>query len=55
MTELYRHVGEDTDVPEDGVAGPEMSQNSARTTWKEEELQRLLSDIMSSIQEQCVH
>ena len=31
-----------------------MSQNSARITWKEEELQRLLSDIMRDIHESCV-
>ncbi len=36
------------------VSGLEMSQNSARITWKEEELQRLLRDIMSGIHERCV-
>lgn len=37
-----------------GVSGLEMSQNSARITWKEDELQRLLRDIMGSIHERCV-
>ena len=36
------------------VSGLEMSQNSARITWKEDELQRLLRDIMSGIHERCV-
>ena len=36
------------------VSGLEMSQNSARITWKEEELQQLLRDIMSGIHEGCV-
>jgi glutamate dehydrogenase (NADP+) len=36
------------------VSGLEMSQNSARITWKEEELQRLLREIMCSIHERCV-
>lgn len=36
------------------LSGLEMSQNSARITWKEEELQRLLSDIMRDIHESCV-
>jgi glutamate dehydrogenase (NADP+) len=36
------------------VSGLEMSQNSARITWKEEELQRLLKDIMVGIHESCV-
>ena len=36
------------------VSGLEMSQNSARITWKEEELQRLLRDIMAAIHERCV-
>jgi glutamate dehydrogenase (NADP+) len=36
------------------VSGLEMSQNSARMSWKEEELQRLLIDIMSGIHERCV-
>jgi glutamate dehydrogenase (NADP+) len=35
------------------VSGLEMSQNSARITWKEEELQRLLRDIMRGIHERC--
>ncbi len=37
-----------------GVSGLEMSQNSARITWKEEELQKLLRDIMQSIHDRCV-
>jgi glutamate dehydrogenase (NADP+) len=36
------------------VSGLEMSQNSARITWKEEELQRLLKDIMQGIHKSCV-
>ncbi len=36
------------------VSGLEMSQNSARITWKEEELQQLLRDIMRDIHNQCV-
>ncbi len=36
------------------VSGLEMSQNSARITWKEEELQRLLRDIMTGIHQRCV-
>ncbi|MFW6093693.1 MAG: NADP-specific glutamate dehydrogenase [Pseudomonadota bacterium] len=36
------------------VSGLEMSQNSARITWKEEELQALLRDIMHRIHERCV-
>jgi len=36
------------------LSGLEMSQNSARITWKEEELQRLLRDIMKQIHESCV-
>jgi glutamate dehydrogenase (NADP+) len=36
------------------VSGLEMSQNSARISWKEDELQRLLIDIMSGIHERCV-
>jgi len=36
------------------ISGLEMSQNSARITWKEEELQRLLRDIMHDIHERCV-
>ena len=35
------------------VSGLEMSQNSARLTWKEEELQKLLRDIMRGIHERC--
>ena len=35
------------------VSGLEMSQNSARISWKEEELQRLLVDIMSGIHSSC--
>jgi glutamate dehydrogenase (NADP+) len=36
------------------VSGLEMSQNSARITWKEDELQRLLRDIMQGIHDRCV-
>ena len=36
------------------VSGLEMSQNSARISWKEEELQRLLEDIMAAIHASCV-
>jgi glutamate dehydrogenase (NADP+) len=36
------------------VSGLEMSQNSARLSWKEEELQRLLKDIMNGIHERCI-
>ena len=35
------------------VSGLEMSQNSARISWKEEELQRLLVDIMQGIHARC--
>jgi glutamate dehydrogenase (NADP+) len=35
------------------VSGLEMSQNSARITWKEEELQKLLRDIMTGIHDRC--
>lgn len=35
------------------VSGLEMSQNSARITWKEEELQALLRDIMQKIHDNC--
>ena len=35
------------------VSGLEMSQNSARISWKEEELQRLLLDIMEGIHARC--
>ncbi|WP_296599957.1 NADP-specific glutamate dehydrogenase [Phenylobacterium sp.] len=36
------------------VSGLEMSQNSARISWKEEELQRLLQDIMAGIHASCL-
>ena len=36
------------------ISGLEMSQNSARITWKEEELQNLLRNIMGDIHERCV-
>jgi glutamate dehydrogenase (NADP+) len=36
------------------VSGLEMSQNSARVSWKEEDLQRLLQEIMKGIHERCV-
>jgi glutamate dehydrogenase (NADP+) len=36
------------------VSGLEMSQNSARMSWKEEELQTLLLDIMAGIHARCV-
>jgi glutamate dehydrogenase (NADP+) len=36
------------------VSGLEMSQNSARISWKEEELQRLLLDIMQGIHSRCL-
>lgn len=36
------------------VSGLEMSQNSAKISWKEEELQQLLRDIMTGIHERCV-
>lgn len=35
------------------VSGLEMSQNSARIAWKEDELQKLLSNIMQKIHDQC--
>lgn len=35
------------------VSGLEMSQNSARISWKEDELQQLLFDIMKKIHDQC--
>jgi glutamate dehydrogenase (NADP+) len=35
------------------VSGLEMSQNSARISWTEEELQKLLVDIMASIHSRC--
>jgi len=36
------------------VSGLEMSQNSSRISWKEEELQRMLVDIMQGIHRSCV-
>jgi len=36
------------------ISGLEMSQNSARITWKEEELQSLLREIMQKIHDKCV-
>jgi glutamate dehydrogenase (NADP+) len=36
------------------VSGLEMSQNSARISWKEEQLQQLLKDIMDGIHERCI-
>jgi glutamate dehydrogenase (NADP+) len=36
------------------ISGLEMSQNSARITWKEEELQNLLRNIMGDIHTRCV-
>ncbi|MDZ4376301.1 MAG: NADP-specific glutamate dehydrogenase [Phenylobacterium sp.] len=36
------------------VSGLEMSQNSARISWKEDELQRLLIDIMAGIHSNCL-
>src|SRR5262245_8183302 len=36
------------------VSGLEMSQNSARRSWKEEELQTMLRDIMDSIHARCL-
>ncbi|MEL0585169.1 MAG: NADP-specific glutamate dehydrogenase [Candidatus Thiodiazotropha sp. (ex. Lucinoma kazani)] len=36
------------------VSGLEMSQNSARISWKEEDLQQLLVDIMKQIHDSCV-
>jgi glutamate dehydrogenase (NADP+) len=35
------------------VSGLEMSQNSERRAWKEEELQQMLKDIMMGIHESC--
>ena len=35
------------------VSGLEMSQNSARISWTEDELQKLLQNIMNDIHEQC--
>ena len=36
------------------VSGLEMSQNSARVSWKEAELQQLLRDLMTGIHTRCV-
>jgi glutamate dehydrogenase (NADP+) len=36
------------------VSGLEMSQNSARISWKEDQLQKLLVDIMEGIHDSCV-
>jgi glutamate dehydrogenase (NADP+) len=36
------------------VSGLEMSQNSARISWKEAELQQLLKDIMDGIHDRCL-
>ncbi|KPF62649.1 glutamate dehydrogenase [alpha proteobacterium AAP81b] len=36
------------------VSGLEMSQNSARMSWKEAELQTMLQDIMAGIHERCL-
>ncbi|MCZ6862792.1 MAG: glutamate dehydrogenase, partial [Alphaproteobacteria bacterium] len=36
------------------VSGLEMSQNSARISWSEDELQKLLRDTMRGIHDQCV-
>jgi len=36
------------------VSGLEMSQNSARLSWKEEDLQKLLRDVMTGIHNRCV-
>jgi hypothetical protein len=36
------------------VSGLEMSQNSERRSWKEEELQQMLKDIMAGIHERCL-
>jgi len=36
------------------ISGLEMSQNSARVSWKEDELQKLLVDIMNGIHNRCV-
>ena len=35
------------------VSGMEMSQNSARLSWTEDELQKLLRDTMQGIHDQC--
>ena len=36
------------------VSGLEMSQNAARMSWKEDELQALLVEIMAGIHDRCV-
>jgi len=36
------------------VSGLEMSQNSERRSWKEEELQVMLRDIMDGIHDRCI-
>jgi glutamate dehydrogenase (NADP+) len=36
------------------VSGLEMSQNSARISWKEDQLQQLLLDIMEGIHSRCL-
>lgn len=36
------------------VSGLEMSQNSERRAWKEDELQQMLKDIMSGIHDSCI-
>ena len=36
------------------VSGLEMSQNSERRSWKEEELQQMLKDIMAGIHKSCL-
>jgi len=37
-----------------GVSGLEMSQNSARIAWDEDELRRLLENMMRDIHDSCV-
>jgi glutamate dehydrogenase/leucine dehydrogenase len=59
MTELYRHVGEDVDVPagDIGVGAREIGYlfgQYKRITWKEKDLQQLLRDIMTGIHDRCV-
>ena len=36
------------------VSGLEMSQNSERRSWKEDELQQMLKDIMAGIHNSCI-
>jgi glutamate dehydrogenase (NADP+) len=36
------------------VSGLEMSQNSERRAWKEDELQQMLKDIMAGIHSSCL-